>query len=84
MNLGFMVAGIFMANLIAPAYALSLKLSPEVISWLWMERLVSRANFKGRRQSGVRCRAASDIISDKQTPSAGDRGLSLPADHCRL
>jgi uncharacterized protein YccT (UPF0319 family) len=30
MKLGFMVAGIIMANLMAPAWALSLKLSPEI------------------------------------------------------
>ncbi|WP_314154113.1 DUF2057 family protein [Rouxiella badensis] len=47
MNLGFMVAGIFMANLIAPAYALSLKLSPEVDLLVVDGRLVSGPILKG-------------------------------------
>ncbi|KQN47844.1 hypothetical protein ASE93_11225 [Serratia sp. Leaf50] len=47
MNLGSMVAGIILANLIAPAYALSLKLSPEVDLLVVDGRQVSGPILKG-------------------------------------
>ena len=47
MNLGFMLAGILMASLIAPAYALSLKLSPEIDLLVVDGRQVSGPILKG-------------------------------------
>lgn len=47
MNLGFMVAGCLAASLIAPAYAISLKLSPEVDLLVVDGRQVSGPILKG-------------------------------------
>lgn len=47
MNLGFMLAAVLMASLIAPAYALSLKLSPEIDLLVVDGRQVSGPILKG-------------------------------------